>query len=214
MEMKILELFCGTKSISKVFKEKGHEVLTIDNNPSHKPDICIDILKLNKLKFKPDIIWASPPCQTFSMAGNGNNYTNFMPNNVNAALGLAYVLKTIEIIKELKPKYWFIENPMGYLRKFPFMLKFHRNTVTYCQYGDKRMKPTDIWTNCSAWIPKKRCKNKDNCHEAAPRGSKTGTQGLANDIERGVIPKELCEEIEKICHNAKEMPKQATLNGL
>jgi len=135
-----------------------------------------------------------------------------MPNNVKACLGLAYVYKTIEIIKNLKPKYWFVENPMGYLRKFPFMKKFHRKTVTYCQYGDKRMKPTDIWTNASHWIVRARCKNKDKCHESAPRGSKSGTQGLKNDIERAIIPKDICQEIVDVCEGKQKL-KQLMIDG-
>lgn len=75
------------------------------------------------------------------------------------------------------------------------MQEFMRHTVTYCQYGDNRMKPTDIWTNNVLWKPMPMCKNGDNCHVAAPRGSKTGTQGLANAFERSKIPQVLCYEI-------------------
>ena len=74
-----------------------------------------------------------------------------------------------------------------------------RQTVTYCQYGDERMKPTDIWTNSDVWTPRKMCKNGDPCHVAAPRGSKTGTQGRANAYERSKIPEDLCREILKSC---------------
>ena len=77
----------------------------------------------------------------------------------------------------------------------PFMADLPRHTVTYCQYGDSRMKPTDIWTNAYWWQPKPMCKNGAPCHEAAPRGSKTGTQGLCNSVERGRIPPGLFEEI-------------------
>ena len=34
---------------------------------------------------------------------------------------------------------------------------------------------------------------------AAPRGSKTGTQGLKNSMERSRIPDKLCEHIVDIC---------------
>ena len=54
-----------------------------------------------------------------------------------------------------------------------FMKDLKRYTVTYCQYGDKRMKPTDIWTNYPNPQFKKPCKNGDKCHTPAPRGSKT-----------------------------------------
>lgn len=53
----------------------------------------------------------------------------------------------IELIKELNPKYYFIENPRGAFRKMDFIQGIPRYTVTYCQYGEKRQKPTDIFTN-------------------------------------------------------------------
>jgi hypothetical protein len=43
------------------------------------------------------------------------------------------------------------------------------------------------------------CKNGDPCHVSAPRGAKTGTQGLKGSKERSVIPAELCEHIVEIC---------------
>ena len=84
-----------------------------------------------------------------------------------------------------------------------FMQDLPRYTVTYCQYGDKRMKPTDIWTNHPNpnFLPM--CKNGDKCHESAPRGSRTGTQGLQNSAERAIIPEALCEHIVEICEKTK-----------
>ena len=105
----------------------------------------------------------------------------------------------VELIKELKPKYWFIENPRGGLRKMAFMKGLPRYTVTYCQYGDTRMKPTDIWTNHPSPNFNPACKRGDGCHEPAPRGSKTGTQGLKGAKERAVIPEKLCKHIVDIC---------------
>ena len=83
------------------------------------------------------------------------------------------------------------------------MNPYDRTTVWYCQYGDKRAKPTDIWTNnlysifnTEGWNPRPECWNgRKNCHEESPRGSKTGTQGMKGNYERSKIPKELCEEI-------------------
>lgn len=43
------------------------------------------------------------------------------------------------------------------------------------------------------------CHNGDSCHVAAPRGSKTGTQGLKGAKERSVIPQKLREHIVDIC---------------
>lgn len=83
------------------------------------------------------------------------------------------------------------------MRRMPVMQQFKRDTVAYCQYGDTRMKPTDIWHN-THWRPRPMCKRSDKgstCHEAAPRGSKTGTQGIKGSRDRAIIPAELCSEI-------------------
>lgn len=37
--------------------------------------------------------------------------------------------------------------------------------------------------------------NGSPCHEAASRGSKTGTQGLKGAYERSIIPAQLCNDI-------------------
>jgi hypothetical protein len=56
------------------------------------------------------------------------------------------------------------------------------------------MKPTDIWTNLEGWEPKT-CHNGADDHERAPRGARTGTQGLKTARERGIVPRTLCDEI-------------------
>jgi len=205
-QMKILELFSGTESFSKVARARGHECFTVDNDKQFNPDVSCNILnlKLTKEFNEIDILWASPPCTCFSVASISSSWIgNYHPKRVETALGMAYVLKTLELIKKLKPKYWFIENPRGVLRKMGFMKGLKRNTVTYCQYGDERMKPTDIWHNTN-WIGKKMCKNGDNCHIAAPRGSKTGTQGLKDSKDRSVVPEQLCLEIIKHCEESND----------
>ena len=109
--------------------------------------------------------------------------------------------QVVDMIRELKPMFWFMENPVGGLRKMGFMQGLPRYTVTYCQYGDSRMKPTDIWTNHPLPNFKPPCHYGDPCHEPAPRGSKTGTQGLKGHKERSVIPAQLCEHIVRICED-------------
>jgi hypothetical protein len=200
--MNVLELYAGSRSIGKVSEVLGHKVFSSDIEEFENIDYIVDILEFDyeRVPFVPDMIWASPPCQGFSVAAIGKNW-NFdnTPKTDTARLGMMLVQKTIEIIKhyqELNPNLvWFIENPRGKLRKMPFMQDFKRHTVTYCQYGDTRMKPTDIWTNSQIWNPKPICKNGAPCHIAAPRGSKTGTQGLRGDYLRSQIPENLCMEI-------------------
>lgn len=61
------------------------------------------------------------------------------------------------------------------------------------------MKPTDIWTNHPNPQFKPPCNKGDPCHIAAPRGSRTGTQGLKCSKEKARIPPQLCEHIVDIC---------------
>ena len=207
--MKILELFAGTRSIGKEFEKRGHEVFSVEwdkdfENINLYEDINNITADLIIKKFgKPDIIWASPDCTTYSIAGISSHRTKNENGNLDAVSEYAkFCDKTnkhlLDLIQDLKPKYYFIENPRGGLRKMDFMKGLYRYTVTYCQYGDTRMKPTDIWTNHPNPNFKPMCKNGDNCHEPAPRGSKTGTQGLKGSKERSVIPQQLCEYIVKI----------------
>ena len=211
--MKVLELFAGTRSIGKAFEEKGHEVFSVEWDRSFENiDLYKDIYELSAKEIlnkfgKPDVIWASPDCSSYSIAAISRHRKreengNLAPVSEYAKFCDRVNQHRLNVIMTLSPKYWFIENPRGGMRKRDFMHGLPRYTVTYCQYGDTRMKPTDIWTNHPDPNFKPVCKNGDPCHEKAPRGSITGTQGLKGSKERSVIPVELCRHIVKICEEA------------
>lgn len=202
----VLELFSGNESFSKVMREKGFECVTVDIEEKFNPTICKDILKitLEELPNKPFILWASVPCQTFSIASVYVHWDKGKPKSKDCLIGLELLDKTIWLIKKLEPKYWIIENPRAMMRK-KINHYFRKNgikhyicrTVTYCQYGHLIMKPTDFWSNIENWFPKPMCKPGDSCHESAPRGTKGGFQNwdkLPRD-ERALVPTELCKEI-------------------
>lgn len=210
--MKVLELFAGTRSIGKAFSARGHEVFSVEwDKDFENIDLYEDISKLTaqdilRLFGKPDVIWASPDCTTYSVAAISKHRQkekngNLAPISDYARFCDATNAHVVDLIRELSPRFWFIENPRGGLRKMDFMQGLPRYTVTYCQYGDKRMKPTDIWTNHPNPQFKPPCHYGDPCHEPAPRGSKTGTQGLLNSVEKAKIPRELCEHIVDICES-------------
>ncbi len=219
--MKVLELFAGTRSIGKAFEARGHEVFSIEWDKDFKNiDMYADIgqLKANDIleRFgQPDVIWASPDCTTFSVAAiskhrRKNPETGSLdPISEYAKFCDDVDQNVLKLIRELKPKYFFIENPRGGMRKMSWMQGIPRYTVTYCQYTldlpleQRRMKPTDIWTNHPDPKFKPPCKNGDPCHVAAPRGARTGTQGIKGSKDRSRIPKELCEHIVDICEEDK-----------
>ena len=225
--MKVLELFAGTRSIGRAFEKRGHKVFSVDWNAEFQsslfdwadgipPMLHADISTMTKEDVItlcggiPDVVWASPDCATYSVAAlfhhrRKNDKTGHCEPITDYA---KFCDKTnthvVELIQELNPRFYFIENPRACLRTMPFMQGLHRHTVTYCQYGDNRQKPTDIWTNHPCPMFKPPCSPGDSCHEAAPRGSKTGTQGLAGAKDRGRIPELLCQHIVNICEMTEQ----------
>jgi len=222
--MNCLELFSGTESFSKVARARGYKTFTVDNDSQHEPDLVQDILSLDVENLKRtlraegidhvNIIWASPPCTTFSVASLGHYWKEGKPKTSNTYIGLAIALKTLEIIRELNPDYFFIENPRGMLRKQHFLRDKYKRTVTYCQYGANVQKPTDIWTNCYNWVPKKMCNAGDNCHESAKRGADNGVQNQnRNPIMRAVIPPALFQEIFDTIEGKTKTKQEVLSNG-
>ena len=194
--------------MAESFRKEGFTTLTVDN--THYPEnnintehAFIDVLTLTKQRIidnfgEPTVMWFGTPCKGFSVASIGKNWfvtsEGYEPKTETAKEGIIMAKKCLEIINWFPKAIWVIENPRGMLRTMPFMHNDKRRTITFCQYGDNRMKPTDLWTNADFWITKPHCKNGDPCHVSAPRGAKTGTQGLKGAYERAVYPKAFCDD--------------------
>lgn len=224
--MNVLELFAGTRSIGKAFEANGHKVFSVEWDKNFENiDLYADIGEITAKDIierfgLPEVIWASPDCSTFSVAAisrhrkknhiTGNldpksDYAKFCDKVDQHVLSLIAELQQERENRGLSPLLYFIENPRGAMRKMSWMQGIPRYTVTYCQYEtekpvtERRMKPTDIWTNHPDPQFKPPCKNGAPCHAKAPRGSVTGTQGLKGSKERSIIPSGLCNHIVKIC---------------
>ena len=216
--MKVLELFAGTRSIGLAFESKHHDVFSVDwDDKFVNIDLYIDIELLDvddiiRLFGIPDVIWASPDCTTYSLAGishhRGEGYSPKSEYAEKSDRLNIHLWSLIKRFKELNPKLiYYVENPMGTYRKMPWVKDKTRYTVTYCQYGDTRMKPTDIFTNHPEPKFKPMCHNGDTCHQSAPRGSRTGTQGLLK-VDRSRIPQALCDHIVSISEALEELEEE------
>ena len=219
--LRICDFFSGYHSWTKPLWEHAIEceVFSIDNNPAYASHTTVigDFLQLTADDIiqhfgghKPDVILASPPCTTFSVASCYKHWHkptadgDRKPKSKSAKIGYALLEHMLKLIEELDCIFFF-ENPRGLMRKMPILDGITRHTVWYCQYGDTRAKPTDIWTNSTIWEPRPGCHNKrkdaegnviEHCHHiSAPRGTSAGTQGLVGNALRSLIPYELCEEI-------------------
>lgn len=212
----MLELFAGTRCMGKAFDNHGWKTYSVEwDKKFENISLYADVSTLTADQVidlcgeRPAVIWASPDCTSYSIAGISFHRKKvrgeIIPVSDYAKFCDECNKHLLDLIKELNPRLFFIENPVGALRKMRFMTDFERNgyarryTVTYCQYGDFRQKPTDIWTNHPNPRFKPMCKRNASCHERSPRHSETGTQGMRNKVERAKIPDELCQHIVDLC---------------
>ena len=158
--LRLLELFKGTGSVGKAAMRLGMDVRSLDFLEKYKPDILADMLTWDykkwweENKWTPDLIWASPPCNTFSPLAyplKERNTKTATPYSARAKQGTQILYRTLEAIKFFKSKnpnlLFIIENPRGMMRNDKKMRELPLDTTTYCAYGDFKRKPTDFWSN-------------------------------------------------------------------
>lgn len=173
-KMRCLELCCGTQSFSKVAREYGHECDTVDTDPAFSPTILGDVRDMTGLfaEGQYDFVWASPPCTGYSIA----NRKPIEERDMDKWDGIARAC--LQIIRQINPRYWIIENPMGLLRHRDFMQEYApcRTTVSYCLYGLPYRKNTDLWNNFG-FIGKRCQKNILTCNLVDGRHTQTAEGG-------------------------------------
>lgn len=162
--MNVLELFSGTGSVGTTLEMMGYNIISVDisdkfYNPTHKIDILEwDYTIYPKNFFK--IIWASPPCRTFSTLRRLFHKKENIENDIQNE-GLPPLRKAQEIIEYFQPEKWYIENPKtGRMKEFMDCSFYDVDYCMYCDWGYK--KATRIWTNVKGFKPKicnKQCGN-------------------------------------------------------
>lgn len=204
MPDRVLDLFAGFGGWSEPWRQAGAEICTVDLDPRFGADIQEDFLKmrLSDLPWIPTIVLASPPCEAFSTLAGDLHWQRGKPQTRRAVIGQRMVLKTDRWIRELKPRHGLIENPRALLRK---IWRAPTYTVSYCHYGDDRLKPTDLWIygERRSWTPRVMC------HPRPYRDGKPlhdpecccfdhredGVLSRPTSRERAMIPEDLAREI-------------------
>jgi hypothetical protein len=211
MTYKILDLGCRSGSAVAAWQAAGHTVVGVDWEP-HGQQLIMDYTKdetwdvidnvtepWNYIVKPYDFIWFSPDCSIFSLMNMrwdrnfDDNYNPISEQAIREVEGIKYVLRQIKLRSPSLG--WIMENPRALMRKMDFVKDLHRATVTYCQYGDTRQKPTDLFGNIPMLFRPRMCRAGSSCHESARRGSQGGTQGMDDKTAKGLIPYQLSREI-------------------
>ena len=204
--------------MSNAFRNRGHKCFTIDWDERFQSSLHIDISKLTindlPIEFRtPDVVFLGTDCTTYSVASisrhrRKNPITGSLdPISEKAKFADDMNRHCKELLKVLNPKVQIWENPVGALRKMDFMQDLICNTTTYCQYGFSYRKATDFFSNIDLHL-KPPCKNGSPCHEKAPRGARTGLQGIKDPALKAIYPSLLCDQIVLECERyIKEVMK-------
>ena len=201
-EYRVLDLFCGLGGFSQAFEGSDRwAVTTVDIEARFEPDIHADVFDLRPSDFDRefDVVLASPPCTQFSTAGNHGNW-DFETNTPVADASqdaVALVHHTVGLIRGLCPRFWFLENPQGRLRWF---LGEPTGKVTYCQYGRRFMKRTDLWGDHPP-MSYRTCKRGSPCHDGNVEYDGTSATRLLGEThaERAKVPADLSAAIRDAC---------------
>tara|TARA_R110000744_G_scaffold379930_1_gene499213 strand:- start:518 stop:1135 length:618 start_codon:yes stop_codon:yes gene_type:complete len=199
--MKILELFKGTGSISSYYENRQDiEIISLDILKKYNPTICIDIMEFDYKVYKEgefDIIWASPECKIFSSLQAiwiGKKWNSMEELTIERKKNACFINKTLEIIEYLKPKWYFVENPL-YSTIWDYIDETTWNNsviIDYCRFGTIYKKPTRILTNKK--LDNVRCKRKGKHDFAIGMGHKKNNHKFSDRTtlnERYSIPQNL-----------------------
>lgn len=184
---------------------KDFNTVSLDLDPIYTPTIETDILEWDYKKFftesgfVPDFIWASPPCNTFSPLAyplKERDPKTAKPKSERAKIGTDILYRTLEIIDYVKKNLnndvlFVLENPKGMMRKDEKIEKLMLNSTYYCLYGDKRLKPTDFFSNFDLQL-----KEPTRTTEGCKKGNTVGVVDLPLN-ERYKIPAPLIKQIKK-----------------
>lgn len=201
----VLDLFAGRGGFSQSFQnDDRYNVITVDDGTDIDPkeegvDIKADIMDLDPddLPDDIDIVLASPPCKTFSRVNSSKRHYSKKqgkPLSNEAKEAAKIVDKTVDLIEEVDPEFYFIENPVGHLKRY--MATFHDMepvTIDQCAYGREFLKPTHLFGRFPDGFEPERCSHPndynhpslvDETSEAAERSELP--VGLSKAIKQAV----------------------------
>lgn len=132
-------------------------VITVDIEEKYKPDIVWDIMKpglREKIPRNIEFCWFSPPCTEFT-----KDFQPWHESNIDLSL----FKRCFDLVLEIRPKYWIIENVIG-AQKFFGRALFHLGPYYFWGwvpkiesstnfYGKSKLFPSEDRASLRAKIP-------------------------------------------------------------
>jgi len=131
MSERLLELFAGSGVVSKYFRDRGWETREVEIQRGE-----------DVMTYRPDGyytgVWSSPVCVRYSYVRTYNKHTGekyaYNPD-------LSQWKRTLELIEEIRPDWYIIENVLGAKRSWG--------------PPDYRLGPWCFWTNLELEVPER-----------------------------------------------------------
>lgn len=165
-----VELYCGlAKPFSSIASFLGYNTTTFDPNPDHQADVIAAAAEVDPARFPaaPTIVWMAPPSEGFDDK-TGWDWSNFSPITPAAILAEDALTHCLNLARQMKATWWFLEAPKSCLRKLPVMAGFNRgypsrNRYTFKpkDFGGAGKQDIDVFTNAFWWVPPSQSEGQD-----------------------------------------------------
>lgn len=152
--LRMLDLCAGLGGASRAMRDRGWDVVTVDNDPRFGCTHTADIREWSYSGPPLDLVWLSDPCTEFARESMPWSRRGVAPDT-------SILLGGLRIIRECQPRYWVRENVRGSVRWVRDILGEPRAIVG----------PYFLWGNFPPIKPRIRMRKKESygSHQAAER---------------------------------------------
>ena len=146
----MLSLFDRSGAWPRPYADAGAQVLTVDlmdalpgtDYPGRRHERA-DVMALPAFGGRWGVVLLAPPCTEFAVSGA--RWFAAKDADGRTAAAIALVRAALNVVHELRPRVWALENPTGRLARLVPEVGPVRLSFDPCDYGDAWTKRTHLW---------------------------------------------------------------------